>query len=52
MKQPMEVGGNQSPSAARSVAMARDVLIVDDSETIRRMVKKTMQMAGLNFGEV
>lgn len=32
--------------------MARDVLIVDDSETIRRMVKKTMQMAGLNFGEV
>jgi two-component system, chemotaxis family, chemotaxis protein CheY len=32
--------------------MARDVLIVDDSETIRRMVKKTMQMAGLDFGEV
>jgi two-component system, chemotaxis family, chemotaxis protein CheY len=32
--------------------MARDVLIVDDSETIRRMVKRTMVMAGLDVGEV
>jgi len=32
--------------------MTRNVLIVDDSETIRRMVKRTMEIAGLDFGEV
>ena len=32
--------------------MAQDVLIVDDSATLRRMVKKTMEMAGLDVGEV
>jgi two-component system chemotaxis response regulator CheY len=32
--------------------MSQDVLIVDDSATIRQMVKKTMQMAGLDVGEV
>ena len=32
--------------------MASDILIVDDSSTIRRMMKKTMQMAGLDIGEV
>lgn len=32
--------------------MSRDVLIVDDSMTMRQMVKKTMLMAGLNVGEV
>lgn len=32
--------------------MAQDVLIVDDSATIRRMVKKAMEMAGLDVGQV
>ncbi|MFH1420196.1 MAG: response regulator [Planctomycetota bacterium] len=32
--------------------MVRDVLIVDDSATIRQMVKKTMAMAGLDVGDV
>ncbi len=32
--------------------MIRDVLIVDDSATIRQMVKKTMAMAGLDVGEI
>lgn len=32
--------------------MPRDVLIVDDSDTIRRIVKRTMEMAGLDVGEV
>ena len=32
--------------------MFQDVLIVDDSMTMRQMVKKTMLMAGLNVGEV
>ena len=32
--------------------MSRDVLIVDDSATIRKMVRKTMQMAGLDVGQV
>lgn len=32
--------------------MSNDVLIVDDSATLRRMVKKTMDMAGLDIGEV
>jgi two-component system, chemotaxis family, chemotaxis protein CheY len=32
--------------------MPRDVLIVDDSATIRQMVKRTMEMAGLDVGEV
>ncbi len=32
--------------------MPCDVLIVDDSATIRRMMKKTMQMAGLDIGEI
>ena len=32
--------------------MSRNVLIVDDSTTIRQMVKKTMQMAGLDINEV
>ncbi len=32
--------------------MPQDVLIVDDSATLRRMVKKTMEMAGLDIGEV
>lgn len=32
--------------------MTRDVLVVDDSATIRRMVKRTMQLAGLDVGEV
>lgn len=32
--------------------MAQDVLIVDDSATIRQMVKKTMQMAGLDVGNI
>jgi two-component system chemotaxis response regulator CheY len=32
--------------------MPEDVLIVDDSATIRKMVKKTMEMAGLDVGEV
>jgi len=32
--------------------MAGDVLIVDDSTTIRQMVKKTMKMAGLDVGAI
>ncbi len=32
--------------------MSRNILIVDDSATIRQMVKKTMRMAGLDVGEV
>lgn len=32
--------------------MSRDVLIVDDSATIRRMVRKTMEMAGLDVGAI
>ncbi|MCA9242978.1 MAG: response regulator [Phycisphaerales bacterium] len=32
--------------------MPANVLIVDDSRTMRRMVKKTLAMAGLDFGEV
>lgn len=32
--------------------MSQDVLIVDDSATMRQMVKKTLQMAGLDVGEV
>jgi two-component system chemotaxis response regulator CheY len=32
--------------------MSRDVLIVDDSATIRQMVKRTMQLAGLDVGDV
>jgi two-component system chemotaxis response regulator CheY len=32
--------------------MSRDVLIVDDSATMRQMVKKTMSMALLDFGDV
>ena len=31
--------------------MSQNVLIVDDSATIRQMVKKTMTMAGLDVGE-
>ena len=32
--------------------MSSNVLIVDDSTTIRQMVKRTMKMAGLNIDEV
>lgn len=32
--------------------MAHDVLIVDDSAVIRQMVKRTMDLAGLDVGEV
>ncbi len=32
--------------------MANNVLIVDDSATIRSMVKKTMAMIGLDIGEI
>ena len=32
--------------------MSRNVLIVDDSATIRQMIKKTMDIAGLDVGEV
>jgi two-component system chemotaxis response regulator CheY len=32
--------------------MPSNVLIVDDSATIRQMVKRTMQIAGLDVGEV
>lgn len=32
--------------------MSQDVLIVDDSATIRRIVRRTMEMAGLDVGEV
>ena len=32
--------------------MSRDVLIVDDSATMRLMVKRTMDMAALDVGEV
>ncbi len=32
--------------------MSKDVLIVDDSATMRLMVKKVMAMAGLDVGEV
>ena len=32
--------------------MAGNVLIVDDSATVRQMVRKTMLMAGLDVGEV
>ncbi len=32
--------------------MPNNVLIVDDSSTIRQMVIKTMKMAGLNVGDV
>jgi two-component system, chemotaxis family, chemotaxis protein CheY len=32
--------------------MSRDVLIVDDSATMRQMVKRTMDMAALDVGEV
>jgi two-component system chemotaxis response regulator CheY len=32
--------------------MSRNVLIVDDSATIRKMVRRTMDIAGLDFGEI
>jgi len=32
--------------------MSHSVLIVDDSATIRRMVQRTMEIAGLDVGEV
>ncbi|MCB9849229.1 MAG: response regulator [Phycisphaerales bacterium] len=32
--------------------MAGNVLIVDDSATIRRMVRRTMDMAGLDYAEI
>jgi two-component system chemotaxis response regulator CheY len=32
--------------------MPQDVLIVDDSSTIRQMVKRTLTLAGLDVGEV
>ncbi|HRX83786.1 MAG TPA: response regulator [Phycisphaerae bacterium] len=32
--------------------MSRNVLIVDDSATIRRMVRKTMDIAGLDYDQV
>jgi two-component system chemotaxis response regulator CheY len=32
--------------------MSANVLIVDDSKTIRQMVKKTMKIAGLDVGQV
>lgn len=32
--------------------MSHNVLIVDDSATIRKMVKKTMKIAGLDVGEI
>ncbi len=32
--------------------MAQHVLIVDDSATIRQMVRRTLTLAGLNVGEV
>ena len=32
--------------------MSRNVLIVDDSATIRQMVKKVMDIAGLDVGEI
>ncbi|MBU0595984.1 response regulator [Candidatus Bipolaricaulota bacterium] len=31
--------------------MSKDVLIVDDSATMRKMVRKVMEMAGLDVGE-
>lgn len=32
--------------------MSQDVLIVDDSSTIRQMVRRTLTLAGLDVGEV
>lgn len=32
--------------------MSQDVLIVDDSTTIRSMVRRTIRMIGLNVGEI
>lgn len=32
--------------------MSNDILIVDDSATIRSMVKRTVRMIGLNVGEI
>jgi two-component system, chemotaxis family, chemotaxis protein CheY len=32
--------------------MAQNVLIVDDSATIRQVVKRTMEIAGLNVGDI
>ncbi len=32
--------------------MSREVLIVDDSATTRKMITRAMKMAGLRFGEV
>ena len=32
--------------------MASNVLIVDDSSTMRRMIKRTLDMSGLDVGEV
>lgn len=32
--------------------MSRNVLIVDDSATIRRMIRKTMDIAGLDYDQV
>lgn len=32
--------------------MSNDILIVDDSSTIRSMVKRTLRMIGLDIGEV
>ncbi len=32
--------------------MSHNVLIVDDSATIRKMVRRTMDIAGLDFGEI
>jgi two-component system chemotaxis response regulator CheY len=32
--------------------MSRNILIVDDSATIRRMVRRTLDIAGLDYGEI
>ena len=32
--------------------MSQNILLVDDSTTIRSMVKRTIQMVGLNVGEI
>ena len=39
-------------SPRKSGEMVREVLIVDDSATIRQMVKKTMAMAGLDVRDI
>jgi two-component system, chemotaxis family, chemotaxis protein CheY len=46
------VCGNRVPIVNEERKMAKNILLVDDSSTMRKIINRSLRQAGLDFGEI